>query len=108
MPAAIKATGCLASSIGQLKAAAAPVKVQKELLGKVSGLLESANEKLKTLESSIEKAHAVKDVVKRAEAFRDKVVVAASDLRKNIDALEGLTPANLWPVPTYAEMLFKL
>jgi glutamine synthetase len=50
----------------------------------------------------------VADIAKRAEAFRDKVFVAMSALRKDIDALEGLVSANLWPVPTYAEMLFKL
>ena len=108
LPAAIKATGCLASSIGQLKAAAAPVKVQKELLAKISDLLELASDKVTVLEDAIEKAHHIGDLIKRAEAFRDKVVVAMNDLRKDIDALEGVMPAELWPVPTYAEMLFKL
>ncbi len=108
LPAVIEFTKDLAKTVAQLKSVGASAKVQKELLSKVSGLLESASEKLAVLESAIEKAHAVKDSVKRAEAFRDKVVVAASELRKDIDALEGLTPANLWPVPTYAEMLFKL
>ena len=108
LPAVIEFTQNLAKTVSKLKSIAVPAKVQRELLGKVSDLLESAAEKLAILENSIEKAHAVKDLIKRAEAFRDKVVIAASDLRKDIDALEGLTPANLWPVPTYAEMLFKL
>ncbi len=108
LPAVIKFTKDLAKTVSELKAAGAPFKVQKELLTKVSALLESANEKLEVLESSIEKAHAVADIAKRAEAFRDKVFVAMSALRKDIDALEGLVSANLWPVPTYAEMLFKL
>jgi glutamine synthetase len=108
LPAVIQFTQDLAKTVSELKSAGVPSKVQKGLLGEVSELLESAQEKLVALESSIEKAHAVKDLVKRAEAFRDKVVVAARELRKDIDALEGLTPANLWPVPTYAEMLFKL
>ncbi|HOW87527.1 MAG TPA: glutamine synthetase III [Candidatus Omnitrophota bacterium] len=108
LPAVIAFTKHLAKAIAQLKTAGVSAKVQKQLLSSVTELLESANDKLEVLESSIEKAHAVKDLIKRAEAFRDKVVVAANDLRKDIDALEGLTPADLWPVPTYAEMLFKL
>jgi len=108
LPAAIKFTKQLAAAIGQLKAAASSAKVQKELLAKVGELLESASQKREALEATIEKAHAVKDIVKRAEAFCDKVVVAMNDLRKDIDALEGIVPAELWPVPTYAEMLFKL
>jgi glutamine synthetase len=108
LPAIIVFTKDLAKTVSQLKSVAVSAKVQKELLGKVSGLLESASAKLAALEEAIEKAHAVKDLVKRAEAFRDKVVVAANELRKDIDAAEGLMPASLWPVPTYAEMLFKL
>ncbi|MBU9888880.1 MAG: glutamine synthetase III [Candidatus Omnitrophica bacterium] len=108
LPAVIRFTRDLARTVGELKAAAAPFKVQKTLLTDVSGLLESAGEDLAALEAALETAHAVKELPKRAVAFRDKVVVAASQLRQDIDALEGLTPANLWPVPTYAEMLFKL
>lgn len=108
LPAVIKATDSLAGTIGQLKAVGASVKVQKELLASLSGLLESATEKLAVLETAIEKAHHVGDIAKRAEVFRDKVVLSMNALRKDIDALEGLTPAELWPVPTYAEMLFKL
>jgi len=108
LPAVIEFTKDLAKTIAQLKSVAGSAKVQKELLAKVTDLLESADEKLETLEATIGKAHAISDSVKRAEAFRDKVVVAMNALRKDIDALEGLVPAKLWPVPTYAEMLFKL
>lgn len=108
LPAVIQFSRNLAKTIGELKAVPASVKVQKELLKKVSELLESANENLEVLEAAIEKAHGIADILNRAEAFRDQVVVAAAKLRKDIDALEGFMPANLWPVPTYAEMLFKL
>ena len=108
IPAGIKFASELAGAIGSLKSAAAPATVQKELLATVSGLLAAASEKLAVLEDAITKAHHVADVAKRAEAFRDKVVSAMNDLRKDIDLLEGVTPSELWPVPTYAEMLFKL
>jgi glutamine synthetase len=108
IPAGIKFAAELAGAIGALKSASAPATVQKELLATVSGLLSVISEKVAVLESAIEKAHHVADVAKRAEAFRDKVVVAMSALRKDVDSLEGVTPAELWPVPTYAEMLFKL
>jgi glutamine synthetase len=29
-------------------------------------------------------------------------------LRADIDALEMIVPKDLWPVPTYADLLFKL
>ena len=108
MPAVIKFTESLAGTVGQLKSVSTSSKVQKELLTKVTELLESASAKLEVLEAGIEKAHHVADIVQRAEAFRDKVVVAMNSLRTDIDALEGITPTELWPVPGYADMLFKL
>ncbi|HSH70673.1 MAG TPA: glutamine synthetase III, partial [Deferrisomatales bacterium] len=82
--------------------------VQKELLGQVSELLEATNKNLKTLEKETAKAQAIASVEKQAAAFRDKVVPALQCLRTGVDALEGLMPRDLWPVPTYADLLFKL
>jgi len=31
-----------------------------------------------------------------------------ADLREDIDTLETLIPRKLWPVPTYADLMFKL
>jgi glutamine synthetase len=30
------------------------------------------------------------------------------DLRVDIDAVEMIVPRDMWPVPTYTELLFKL
>ena len=38
--------------------------------------------------------------------FRDKVIRAMNALREAGDGLEGLVPQNMWPLPTYREMLF--
>jgi glutamine synthetase len=47
-------------------------------------------------------------VTKRGEAYRDRVFSALGDLRTDIDALEGLVPTTLWPVPTYADLLYMI
>ncbi len=108
LPSVIQFTGRLAGAIHQLKAVSVSAKVQKELLEKVNDLLESANDKLEKLESAIARAHRVENLLKRAEAFRDRVTVTMNDLREDIDTLEGIVPSELWPVPSYADMLFKL
>ena len=54
------------------------------------------------------KAQAVADTVKKAEAYRDRVVTAMRALRTDVDAIEMIVPADMWPVPTYADLLFKL
>ena len=44
----------------------------------------------------------------KAEAYRDKVVPAMKALRIDVDGLEAIVPKDLWPVPSYADLLFKL
>jgi glutamine synthetase len=82
--------------------------VQRELLAQVGELLGGMQKKVAVLESEASKAKAIAEVPKQAAAFRDKVVPALQKLRADVDELEGIVPSDLWPVPTYAEMLFKL
>ena len=60
------------------------------------------------LEAATAKAQETADTVKKAETYRDKVVPAMQALRTDIDALEMIVPRDMWPVPTYADLLFKL
>jgi glutamine synthetase len=46
-----------------------------------------------------------KDEVSEMRFLRDHVVPAMARIRAACDALERVTPADLWPMPTYAEML---
>lgn len=105
MPAAIRYCTELGNSAA---AAGKSATVQKELLAEISDLLTSANKKLKKLEEETVKAGAIDKVDKQAIAFRDKVRTTLFDLRTDIDALERLMPSDLWPVPVYSDMLFKL
>ncbi len=107
-PAVMKYASDLAQNIAQLKAVSQKAPVQKEVLSEISDLLESAHDKLGTLEAALKKAQGIHHAKERAEAFRDKVTVAMRNLREDIDALEMLVPQDLWPVPSYADMLFKL
>ena len=108
LPAVVSYVHQLADSIQKLDALGVKAKTQKALLSKASALLDSANEKLEKLEKITEKAQGIAKAAKQAAAYRDQVVPAMDDLRGDIDALEVLTPQTLWPVPSYADMLFKL
>ncbi len=46
------------------------------------------------------------DPEKHAKYFRDKVIPAMNALRETGDSLECVVPQDLWPLPTYREMLF--
>ena len=43
---------------------------------------------------------------KHAKYMRDKVIPAMAKLREIGDQVEVLTPHEIWPLPTYREMLF--
>ncbi len=61
---------------------------------------------VKMTESVIGKIGKLEAAIKKGEALKTKAAMDA--LRKDVDALEGLVSADLWPLPSYAEMLFML
>jgi glutamine synthetase len=63
---------------------------------------------LNSLEAAVSKAQGIGESVKKAETYRDEVVPAMQALRSDIDAIEMLVPRDMWPVPTYVDLLFKL
>ncbi len=108
IPAIIRYTTELAQNISSLRAAGGTSLSQKGILKKISALLDSSNQKLGTLETVTKKAQGLAEAHAKAASFRDKVVPAMNDLRQDIDMLETLVPTSHWPVPSYADMLFKL
>jgi glutamine synthetase len=108
MPAVIMFTSELADTVNGLKTAGASASVQSGLLKNVTSLLENVSNKLASLETALAKAQDTSDSVKKSEAYRDTVYTTYTSLRDEIDALEAILPAEIWPVPTYAEMLFNL
>lgn len=44
----------------------------------------------------------------QAKAYREKVFTQMSKVRNTSDTLETLIPCDIWPIPTYLDLLFKL
>lgn len=110
IPAVIKYAKILADSINSVKEALpeADISVQKELLEKASELLAEAQEALHKLIGFVKEAESISDGEKKARFFHDKVKPAMEALRAPIDALELIVDRELWPVPTYGELLFEV
>ncbi|ODA40769.1 glutamine synthetase III [Desulfosporosinus sp. BG] len=110
MPAAVKYSTQLATSINAIKSAsdAVDVSAQEELLKDVCAILVSFKAKLATLEKGVQEATAITDAYKQAVCYRDVVFTAMQDLRVDGDQLETMIDAEIWPLPTYAQMLFML
>jgi glutamine synthetase len=111
IPAVIKFTTSLATSIQSVKSAvsSADISVQSELLIKVSAKLAEIDAALKALEAANAKAAAFEGSMEDQAAFyRDTVFVAMSVLRAPADELEMMVDQKMWPFPTYGDILFNV
>ncbi len=108
IPATIRFTTELGSSIAAVTAAGADATVQKDLLAKVTSLLAQASAAKDTLEAVVAETNAIEDTCAMANAFHDKVVPAMAALRAPVDALELLVDKDYWPVPTYGDLMFEV
>ena len=76
----------------------------KKLLATYTKLVDKFKTQTDALESTL--AHSGGSAEKHAKYMRDKVVPSMAKLRELGDQLEVLTPHDIWPLPTYREMLF--
>src|SRR4051794_30673058 len=105
LPAAIRYQGQVAESVAAVKAAGAVAKEARRTLDQLVKLTDEAKVRVDKLQELLEH-EGNGEPEKHAKYFRDKVIPAMNALRESGDALECLTPQDLWPLPTYREMLF--
>ena len=110
IPAAIRYTTELAQSIASVSAVSgqADLSVQKELLEKCSALLSDAAKALEELKVLLPQVDGLEDVPEMARAYHDKLVPAMAALRRPVDELELLVDKDIWPVPTYGDLMFEV
>ncbi|WP_041219245.1 glutamine synthetase III [Desulfitobacterium dichloroeliminans] len=109
IPAGLKMLQSLASGISAVKAVSSvPVTVQEGLLIQVSDRMVNLDRSLKALEIKTKEAQVIGEVFERGVFYRDHVFTAMANLRMAADQLEELVDQEYWPLPSYAEMLFRL
>jgi glutamine synthetase len=105
LPAAFRYQSEVAQSVAAVKAAGGAAKETKKALDELVKLIDQAKSRTNALQHLLE--HEGNGAAeKHARYFRDKVVPAMNALREAGDALECLVPHDIWPLPTYREMLF--
>ncbi len=85
----------LADSIKASEGFGCEMKESKLLLQEVSREFENLMKKIKTLEST-------------SLHNPEEAIAAMNDLRETVDRLEYICPKELWPLPSYAEMMFVM
>ena len=76
------------------------------MLEKTCGLINALCNDIEVLQSAAGETAAISDSKAQAASYRDNVIKAMEDLRRAADELEMIVSDELWPLPTYAEMLF--
>ncbi|MFZ3172643.1 MAG: glutamine synthetase III [Carboxydocellales bacterium] len=111
LPAGIKFATELATSINAIKATGigADISAQEGLLKEVSGVLASFKKNTVELEKvTVQASKMNADSYEHAQYYRQVVFMAMSTLRVDGDTLETLVSADLWPIPTYGELMFNV
>ena len=110
IPAVIKYQIVLAKAINEMENTGLGLEcsIQKDLLKKITTLLEGANSMTDELEELIIMAKKLSEGKEQAEEFNTKVAPMMERLRENIDSLETIVDKAYWPVPTYSDILFEV
>jgi glutamine synthetase len=110
IPAVVHYTTRLADSLCKVRSACpeVPVAVQTDLLRRTTALLDRAYTALDTLGKEVAHCNSMENVSELANYCHDHVVPAMDSLRGAVDQLELLTDKDLWPVPTYGDLMFEV
>jgi glutamine synthetase len=105
MPAALEYQKQIGQSVTAVKQAGGSTTQGKKLLGKYTKLVDQFKAQADALAVALDhKSNGSSE--KHAKYMRDKIVPTMAKLRTIGDDIEVLTPHEIWPLPTYREMLF--
>ena len=108
IPAVVKYTKELADTVLAVKEAGADASVQAEMLADISGLLTETKAALKKLEAVTEEATGKEEGKVQSEFYHFSVVPAMEGLRTPVDELEMIVDKEVWPMPSYGDLLFEV
>lgn len=105
LPAAVRYQTELAQNVATLKAAG--VDADLTLLQSISAPLGELSAGLAALKSALSD-HSAESALAEATHAKESLLPAMAAVREAADQLEGLVADDLWPLPTYQEMLYIL
>jgi glutamine synthetase len=85
------------------------ISVQKKILSQVIESLKNLEQEISAMEELLIEVRSMEEAsFEEAYFYRYRVFEKMQDLRRHGDRLEELLPKNLWPFPSYEEMLLQL
>ncbi|MCQ2610572.1 MAG: glutamine synthetase III [Treponema sp.] len=103
----------LAAQLGQAIAVEKPIlgcepAYEKEQFVKVSGLVSGIYKAVAELEAKLDKVKTLSETAAISTFYHDEVLATMDSLRKLADELETITPKEMWPFPSYGDLLFSV
>ena len=110
MPAAMKYVKFISETINALSKAAPFAKsdAEQDLLKDMTTWTSDLYTEIKKLTDDIAKISTYDDVLKRACYLRDVIVADMKELRKTADKMEEVMPPEIYPYPTYGDLLYSV
>ena len=106
LPAVSGYTATLTERLQAKKALGLAVDYEEELNRKLSALLASAYRAAGKLEKDLLDSKSAPDAEALADVFKTTILDDMRDLRIVVDTMETVSPADVWPYPSYGEILF--
>lgn len=107
-PAVTSFAGSLARDAAALAAIGAVSVPQEKRAKRIAELASELYEETEKLEKVLVEAQETEDAFLQAKAYREKVVSQMANVRSRVDTLERIVAKDVWPFPTYEDLLFKL
>ena len=108
IPAIMKYTKEVAETIRHVQEVSGDAFVQRQILQEVTDLLKEAHQAKHMLETLTNQATLIQHKKEQAEFYYHNICPAMVALRKPIDELEMMVDKELWPMPSYGDLLFEV
>ncbi|MBQ7377727.1 MAG: glutamine synthetase III [Clostridia bacterium] len=109
LPAVGSALGDMAGTIGALQDhVGIKVNGQRRTVERLAELSDRAYAAVDELQTKVDIFLAAEGAEEKAAVCADTIVPAMAGLRAVVDEMETICPADFWPYPTYAELIFRV
>lgn len=108
IPTVIRYTKELADTVNAVREAGADYEVQADILSQVSGYLKESKRALEKLEQVTYQAMEKEEGKEQAFWFYEEVSPTMEALRRPVDELEMIVAKDIWPMPSYGDLIFEV
>ncbi len=108
LPSVLRYENLLVKEIEGKKKILAFSSVENKLLKELIPLSSTLYEQIGALEKVVAEAQKITNTVEAAKFGRKEIYDRMEKMRQIVDTLETLIPRDLWPFPTYAEILYSV